>query len=197
MSDFDTDYSDEYKEHLLARMRRLKARAAREASLLDSVSDDSSPDEVKGVQGEASATESSGNTEPMPHGGPSATGAVNDGMISEAEVPPGTQVFENPNDAVAALDASEAGTDRPSLAAFARARLTALLLDDSVKDPQLVSAAKALLRDHPQRRDNTATGERTVFLIPDNGGGPPPYGKVFYIRARATPNTAPAADTND
>jgi hypothetical protein len=193
MSDFDETPSAEYVEYNLARVRRLRARAAaaREMSLLDSVAD-----VLPDVHGEASAAESNDDVIAPPR----PDYPINDGMIDEAEVPPGTEVFETPDDAIAWLDARAAATGtQDNLAAFARARLNALLLDSSVKDPQLVSAAKALLRDHAPKRNNTgSSGERTVFLLPGNErGGPPPYGRVFYIRARATPKTAPAADSDD
>lgn len=181
MSFLDEGLTADAVAHLREKLKR--ARLAGTSLLLDSASDDSPPDEVKVVQGEASAAESSSAVIAPPR----PNYQIVDGTIAESEVPAGERVFETLDDAVASLDASVAATGaQDNVSAFARARLRALLTDSSVKDTQLIGAAKQLLRDNPERRATTHADERVVFVMPCNDrGGPPPHGRVFYLRASA------------
>lgn len=107
-----------------------------------------------------------------------------DGMIAEAEVLEGERIYNSVDEIIEAYysAAATAESTSQSLASFARARLRALLMDSSVKDQQLVSAAKALLRETPKRKP-TPTAERTLFVVPYNYRGPVGPHEYFFVRA--------------
>ena len=115
-----------------------------------------------------------------------------DVAINPSEVPAGETVHETVESALAALRSQAVpAAAKSSLAAFARARLRALLLDPSVRDQTLVQAAKALLRDNPERQ-GPAECAQTIFVMPLNDKGPLPHAPI-YLRTTALWPTGPTS----